>query len=165
MASVQKIVIHLQIKELSCFRTGNLFVFSPSDFFKSLTRYVLTLKCTGLLLYLLRLLAHSGSNGRERKEYVNLVSLGMFPGSSCFLWEDYSIKGQEPNRKGCDINCIEALYGLSLKWTLVNKLGEKDAIILEHVNQGCILMWKMIPPSRFSWWKGQIRSEKLSASW
>lgn len=47
----------------------------------------------------------------------------------------------------------------------MNKLREKYVIILERVNQGCVLTWRMISPRRFSWWKGQIRSEKLSASW
>lgn len=47
----------------------------------------------------------------------------------------------------------------------MNKLREKYVIILERVNQGCVLTWRMISPRRFSWWKGQTRSEKLSASW
>ncbi|OPJ81265.1 hypothetical protein AV530_009746 [Patagioenas fasciata monilis] len=45
---------------------------------------------------------------KEEKELRKLIEQRekAKKGGSCFLREDYSIKGQEPRRKNCDTNCI-----------------------------------------------------------
>jgi len=56
---------HPQIKQLSYFRTRNLFLFSPLAL-ESFSDYTLDPFCTGVLLFTLWLLAHSDSGGGEK---------------------------------------------------------------------------------------------------
>lgn len=95
-------MIHPQMKELHYFRTRNSFIFSQLSF-ESFPDCTLDPSCTDMLFFTFILLVQSLSD-KGKRSVLTLVSLGMFPGSSCFLWKNYSIKSQDPRRKNYDTN-------------------------------------------------------------